>query len=143
LREMQDNMESGAGYEGTDEYTPVGAEPAAIDKNAWKVRVDGTAHAAIKVQQWNAESKSFTAQMSAPDRLALRLFPYPAWRVEVNDHVVDTGEREGTGQMTVPVEAGMNRVRITFRRTWDRALGGWISLASLLCVLAVFRWKKS
>jgi hypothetical protein len=139
---MQDNMTDGIGYEGTDEYTPVGAEPAAIDKNAWKVRVDGKAHAAIRVQQWNAESKSFTADMSAPDQLDLRLFAYPAWKVEVNGRVVETGQREGTGQVMVPVEAGMNRVRITFRRTWDRVAGGWISVLSLLGLL-VFRWKKA
>jgi len=128
LREMRDNMTDGIGYEGTDEYTPVGADPAAIDKQAWKVRGDGSAHAAIHVLEWNAESKSFTAEMSAPDQLALRLFYYPAWKVEVNGRVVQTTQREGTGQMLVPVEAGMNRVRITFAQTWDRMLGGWISI---------------
>ena len=49
LREMQDNMESGAGYEGTDEYTPMGADPAAIDKTARDVTVEGPARAAIHV----------------------------------------------------------------------------------------------
>ena len=49
LREMQDNMVTDVGYEGTDEYTPVGADPASIDKDARKVRVDGPAHAAIRV----------------------------------------------------------------------------------------------
>ncbi len=32
LREMQDNMATGVGYEGTDEYTPVGADASAVDK---------------------------------------------------------------------------------------------------------------
>ncbi len=129
LHEMRDNMTDGIGYEGTDEYTPVGADPAAIDKEAWKVR--GSAHAAIHVLQWNAESKLFTAEMSAPDQLALRLFSYPAWKVEVNGHTVSTFQREGTGQMLVPVNAGMNRVKITFARTWDRTAGGWISIVVL------------
>ena len=58
LREMQDNMASGAGYEGTDEYTPVGrAIRSAIDKDARKVTVDGPARAAIHVLRWEAESK--------------------------------------------------------------------------------------
>jgi hypothetical protein len=104
----------------------VGADPAAIDKAAWKVR--GSEHAAIKVLRWNGELKLFTAEMSAPDQLALRLFSYPAWKVEVNGRVVQTAAREGTGQMLVPVDAGMNRVRITFARTWDRTVGGWISI---------------
>jgi hypothetical protein len=138
LREMQDNMSDGVGYEGTDEYTPVGADPSAIDKNAWKVRVNGAATAAIHVLQWNSESKLFTAQMSTPDELALRLFTYPAWKVEVNGQTVQTTAREVTGQMLVPVEAGMNRVQITFARTWDRTTGGWISIFSLFGILS---WK--
>jgi len=132
LREMQDNMYTGAGYEGTDEYTPVGADPAAIDKDARKVSVEGPARAAIRVLTWNAESKSFTAEMSAADQLAVRLFRYPAWEVEVNGHVVETVARAGSGQMLVPVEAGANRVEIHFIRTWDRTAGGWISLVSAL-----------
>lgn len=142
LREMQDNMRDGVGYEGTDEYTPVGADPSAIDKDAWKVRVNGTAHAAIHVVQWNAESKAFTAEMSAPDQLALRLFSYPAWSVEVNDHVVQTSEREGTGQMLVPVAAGMNRVQIRFVRTWDRKVGGWVSVICLVGMLTGTYMRK-
>ena len=136
LREMQDNMATGIGYEGTDEYTPLGAEPGAIDKEARNVTVAGPAHASIHVQQWDAESKGFTAEMSAADLVALRLFRYPAWRVEVNGRIVETAARAETGQMLVPVGAGMNRVEIRFVRTWDRAVAGWISLVSAISVMA-------
>jgi hypothetical protein len=129
LREMRDNMGDRVGYEGTDEYTPSGADPGAIDKEARNVTGAGPAHAAIRVSRWEAESKMFTAEMSAPDELALRLFRYPAWQVEVNGSVVQTASTD-TGQMLVPVEAGMNRVQINFVRTWDRAAGGWISLVA-------------
>lgn len=143
LREMQDNMATGAGYEGTDEYAPLGADPSAIDKNARKVTVDGPAHAAIDVLHWDAESKEFTAQMSAPDQLALRLFPYPAWKTTVNGREVATAERIRTGQILVPVEAGMNRVQMRFVRTWDRALGGWISLVALGSIFVWIIWFRS
>jgi hypothetical protein len=136
LREMQDNMESSVGYEGTDEYTPRGADATVIDKDARKVTVDGPEHAAIRVLRWDAESRLFTAEMSAPGRLVLRLFDYPAWRVEVNGRVVAAGTREGTGQMLVPVGAGANRVQITFRHTADRIIGGWISVFTVFCVIA-------
>ena len=135
LREMQDNIATGAGYEGTDEYTPVGAEPASVDKDARNVTVDGPARAAIRVSRWDAESKIFTAEMSAPDQLALRLFRYPAWRAEVNGKSVETSAKPDTGQMVVPVEAGMNRVQITFVRTWDRTAGGWIALLTALSLI--------
>ena len=139
LREMQDNVATGIGYEGTDEYTPAGADPSAIDKDARRVTVDGPAHAAIRVLEWNAESKFFTAEVSAPANLAVRLFDYPSWRVEVNGSAVATNAREGTGQTLVPVLAGMNRVRITFTRTWDRTAGGCISLVTLLFTLVSLR----
>ena len=141
LQELRDKMQDNivqdpantiAGYEGTDEYTPTGADSSAIDKGARRVTAEGLEHARIHVVQWNAESKEFTAEMSAPARLALHLFNYPAWRVEVNGRVVQAGTRESTGQLMVPVEAGPNRVKITFVRTWDRVVGGWISLVTAL-----------
>jgi len=130
LREMQDNMATGKGYEGTDEYTPAGADPSSINQDARRVTVSGPAHGAIHVSQWTVEQKLFTAEMSAPDNLALRLFNYPAWSVEVNGHAVHAATREGTGQMLIPVDAGANRVRITFAQTWDRKWGAWISLVT-------------
>jgi hypothetical protein len=163
LREMQDNVVTGAGYEGVEEYTPVGADLAASDpaagdselsdpalsdaglsksdlglsnKDARKVTVAGPAHAAIHVYRWDAESRMFTAEMSAPDQLVLRLLRYPAWRVEVNGHAVETSAQGKTGQMLVPVAAGMNRVETRFVRTWDRALGGWISVVTMAGVVA-------
>lgn len=142
LKEMQDNMTDQIGYEGTDEYTPLGADPTAIDKTARKVRVEGTAHAAIHVYQWDAESKYFTADMSAPGQLALKLFAYPAWRAEVNGRLTQTARSESTGQMLVPVEAGMNRVQITFIRTWDRKLGGWISLSAGILIVGLVAGEK-
>lgn len=142
LREMQDNMETGAGYEGTDEYTPAGADPTAIDKDARNVTVVGPARAAIHVYRWDAESRTFTAEMSRPDQLALRLFPYPAWKTEVNGRVIQTTAREGSRQMLIPVEAGMNRVQITFVRTWDRRLGGWISIVVAGCVIFWIIWDR-
>jgi hypothetical protein len=133
---MQDNMATGIGYEGTDEYLPLGADKENIDKNARKVTVIGPAHAALVVTRWDAESKAFTAEISAADQVAVKLFPYPAWRVEVNGRVVETGARDGSGQMLVPVGKGMNRVEIRFLRTWDRTMGGWISVVALLTVLS-------
>jgi len=44
--------------------------------------------------------------------------------------------------MLVPVEAGMNRVQITFVRTWDRRLGGWISIVSAGCVILWIVWVR-
>jgi hypothetical protein len=42
----------------------------------------------------------------------------------------------------VPVEAGMNRVEIRFARTWDRAMGAWISLVTMLGVVGFVFLRK-
>ena len=135
-------MATGAGYEGTDEYTPLGADASAIDKDARKVTVIGPARADIRVQRWDAESREFTVQASAADQVALKLFLYRAWHVQVNGLPAATSEREGTGQMLVPVAAGMNHVEVTFVRTWDRTTGGWISLVTVLAVCVWIRTSR-
>ena len=139
LREMKDNMESGAGYEGTEEYTPAEAEGASVDQGAPQVRVQGAARTAIRVTRWAAERKEFTADVSAPDTLVVRLLNYPAWRVEVNGRAVTAATQEGTGAMEIPVGAGANLVRIVLVRTWDRTVGGWISVATIFLVLILWR----
>jgi hypothetical protein len=141
---MQDNMATRIGYEGTDEYTPVGADASAIDKDSANVAVYGSAHADIHILDWDAESKSFTAEMSAPDQLMLRLFRYPAWQVKVNGRAIEISAHSNTGQVFIPVSAGMNRVQVKFVRTWDRMAGGWISVITVICLLlwaAVTRLK--
>ncbi len=142
LREMRENVASGAGYEGTDEYAPSAADPSSLDKQARRVTVEGPARAAIHVFEWEAEHKVFTAEVSAADHLVLRLFNYPAWRVEVNEKVVEVATKDNTGQMLVPVTTGANRVRIDYRRTWDRKLGTWISAGGLLFLLALW-WRSA
>jgi hypothetical protein len=143
LRKMRENMATGAGYEGTDEYAPAGADPSSVDKAARRVTADGSAHATIRVSEWSAENKMFTADMSAPDNLALHLVYYPAWRVEINGRVVQASARDGTGQMLVPVEAGVNRVQIIFVRTWDRTVGAWISIVAATLVFVVLTRPKN
>lgn len=139
LREMQDNMATGVGYEGVDEYAPVGADPYSVDRAERQVTVEGAAQAAIRVMRWEPALKVFSAEMSAPDRLRLRLFNYAAWQVEVNGHAVTAGMRNGTGEMLVPLPAGANSVKITFIRTWDRTAGGWISGLTIVVLLLSLR----
>jgi hypothetical protein len=43
----------------------------------------------------------------------------------------------------VPVEAGPNRVKITFVRTWDRVVGGWVSLVTALLVMLWVAFVKA
>jgi hypothetical protein len=135
VAEMQDNQQSGSGYEGTDEYVPTGADAYEINKDALRVTFEGKGGSRIHVTRWAPESRSFTASVGQPGQMVLKLFNYPAWKVEVNGRPVKAGTVEVTGQMTVPVEAGENQVQITFARTPDRTIGGLISFATGILLL--------
>ncbi|HYL16711.1 MAG TPA: 6-pyruvoyl-tetrahydropterin synthase-related protein [Terriglobales bacterium] len=142
IAEMRDNFEEGQGYEGTDEYVPVGADPYEIKQDARKVAVEGGGQVRIHVQQWSPEARFFTADVTQPARAVLRLFNYPAWRVELNGRVVPTETHEITGQMMLALPPGDNRVRITLARTWDRTLGGIISGVTAVCFIVVVATDK-
>jgi hypothetical protein len=128
--EMLEQQKTGAGYEGTDEYVPTGADSYEVKHDAPRVALnenEGATQDQFHIQRWNAESKVFSVRLDRPGALALRLFNYPAWSVEVNGERVATSTRDVTGQMLIPVQAGESLVTIKFRRTWDRILGAIIS----------------
>ena len=54
----------------------------------------------------------------------------------MNGQPVQTEARKITAQVVIPVEAGENQVQITFARTRDRKIGGYISLLPLSLYLA-------
>jgi len=129
IAEMQQAVLSGRGYEGTDEYAPRGADPYEIKVDAPRVEVLSPAGGTVHVERWQADSRAFTVDVKQPSELAMRLFNYPAWSVQVNGQTVQAGTREVTGQMMISVPAGTSQVEIHFRRTPDRTLGAVVSLA--------------
>ena len=97
--------------------------------------LDGNRVAGITVDNLSAESKMIITTVSTPGKLVLRLFNYPAWKIEVNGRLVEPETRAGTGQMLIPVQAGESTIRVSFGRTWDRTLGAAISAISALILL--------
>jgi hypothetical protein len=142
IAEMEDNELEGRGYEGADEYVPAGADAYEIKQDTRRVSFEGDGTARIHVLRWAPESKEFTADVSKPGQLVLRLFNYPAWRVEVNGRMVEPETREVTGQMMIPVEAGQNRMRITFTRTWERTAGGIVSGVTAAILFLWCFWQR-
>jgi len=143
IQEMHDFIADGEGYEGTDEYVPVGVDASDVDKNAPRVSTTSGRPVKISAQSLAAERKTFTAQTARPEELRLRLFNYPAWRVELNGKPVSTYTQPHTGEMLVPVAAGTNRVQIEFGRTRDRLAGGLCSIAGIgLLLLWKLRFEK-
>jgi hypothetical protein len=142
VAEMLDHQHDGSGYEGIDEYAPNGVDVYEIKQDARRVIFQGNGGSRIRITEWGPESKSFSANVSQPGKLVLRLFNYPAWKIEVNHHLVPTGQLPITGQMVIPVEAGDHQVQVTFARTRDRQIGGLISFGTGILILALLPYKR-
>jgi hypothetical protein len=147
-------IRSGHGYEGTDEYQPLGASRydlpgvnadgdaitgKAVPQLAGSSAADsGSAagtHPRLTVERWTADSRIFSSAGAAPTVVALRLLNYPAWQVAVDGSPVAVISEPTTGQMLVPLPAGTHRVVVRLSRTWDRTAGGIISILVLLALL--------
>ena len=79
---------------------------------------------------------------SEPSHLVLKLFHYPAWKVDVNGKPVVPRTVPKTGQMLIAVPKGESRVEISFTRTWDRTLGIAISLLAVFFAVGLGVWQK-
>ena len=135
IEEMHDAIEDGGGYEGVDEYVPARVDPYEVNKDAHQVTVVSGDAARIGIEKWTAEAKIFTANVSRPEQLRLRLFNYPAWKIKVNGRAVESTTQPGTGEMLFPVPAGLNKIQVTFVQTRDRLAGGIISLMALFVAI--------
>ena len=144
---------SGNGYEGADEYAPLGCNRYDLPGEAPRVSAIGnaaegsvqSAGVRIHIERWAPEAKTVSMDSARPITLALKLIGYPAWRAEVNGKTVTTQTMSDTMQMLVPLPAGSNRVDVRFSRTPDRTLGGALSLitAAALAACALFRRRKA
>src|SRR5208283_4396615 len=110
---QQDAITSGTGYDGTDEYDPLGDDHLDLPLNAPLARAvseEGIPAAAndvqVKILKWSTENKQIQVRSKEAASVALRVVNYPAWRVEVNGKQVAPGRMDDINQMVVPVETG-------------------------------------
>jgi hypothetical protein len=147
---------SGHGYEGTDEYQPLGSSrydlagvspdgeietgPATprvalySEKDPGSMTANGTV---VQIGRWKANSKVFSIAGTAPEVVAVQLLNYPAWQVTIDGSAAEISMAPETGQMLVHIPAGTHRVVVQFTRTWDRLVGGIVSLVFLLAMAAL------
>lgn len=144
---LRNAIGSGLGYEGTDEYDPNGDDhtnvPIAKAPPAQVMDTDSTPGPddppTVHVEQWKPEYKEVSVRTKDAFALGLRLLNYPAWEVRVNGAVVKTLSGEDYNQMLVELRPGESHIVVRFRRTWDRTLGGVLSICSALVGLWMFR----
>jgi hypothetical protein len=139
---LQAAIEQGDGFDGTDEYDPVGDDHYNLPAKAPLVRMlppendaSKMTNGIVSVEKWTAEEKILRVKAHGPMRIALRLIDYPAWEVEVNGRQIAPEHAEDYDQMIVPVTAGESRIKVLFTRTWDRTLGVVLAAASLTVAL--------
>jgi hypothetical protein len=147
--EMPDQREaitSGQGFDGTDEYDPLGDSHMDLPLHAPLASVlpadpgdTATPQARVQIQRWTTEQKEIRVDAPSEARVALRLLNYPAWQVQVNGKTVLPERPDDFNQMVIPVEAGNSEIRVRFVRTFDRKLGNGISAASTL-LAALLLW---
>jgi 6-pyruvoyl-tetrahydropterin synthase-like protein len=141
---LQEAIANDQGFEGTDEYDPVGDDHTNLPEKWARAQVlpadesGGRApDAEIRIERWTAEERVVRVISTEPLRVALRLMDYPAWRVEVNRKAVTPEHAENNGEMIVVLAPGTQRITARFVRTPDRTLGSAISLLGVLTLLAL------
>jgi hypothetical protein len=146
---LQAAISDGSGFEGTDEYDPVGDDRTDLPHPAPRAvllatSIDSAARAEAKIviEKWPGEHRLVRVVSRRPGRLALHLLDYPAWRVALNGKQVSVQHPDGTKQMIIAIPAGESELRIDFTRTIDRTIGGWVSILSLMASLSGLFWKR-
>ena len=160
---MTEVYRTGAGFQGTGEYGPPGADnlllaaglPAAClvsdPTTELGVRADESDEDSAPV--WQAEQGScdatFAASSSQPWHLRiaavaphagfliLRLRSYPAWQVKVNGQTVSDLPRRNDDLMAVPVPHGPVNLTVDWTTTPDVLAGRWISALAVLLLTAL------
>jgi hypothetical protein len=141
---LQAAIASAQGYEGTDEYDPVGDDHYNLPEKAPRVEIlpakeseEHTPEAEVRIVRWTAEQRELRVTSREQLRVGLRLLNYPGWRVEVNGISVTPQRAATSAQMILTLAAGTQRVTARFVRTPDRTLGIAISVIALLILLAL------
>ncbi|HXR33723.1 MAG TPA: hypothetical protein VN830_08450 [Verrucomicrobiae bacterium] len=132
------------GFDGTDEYDPLGDDHTDLPPNAPPTKIlpaqpedARVPDTHVQIQKWTTEEKALRVDSPAPARLALRLLNYPAWRVEVNGARIVPGRLDNFEQMVIPIVAGSSTIHVRFARTPDRTLGMLISILSVLLAIVL------
>jgi len=136
---QRDAIDSGHGFDGTDEYDPLGDDHLDLPPNALlaaALPVDSedssSPQVRVQIQRWTTEQKDLHVDAPSDARIVLRLLNYPAWRVEVNGKAISPQRLDDVNQMVIPLDGGSSEIGVRFTRTWDRLLGGAISAAAAL-----------
>ena len=143
-------IERGTGFDGTDEYDPLGDDHSDLPVGAPLVKIlpeskdrASTPEARAQVLEWKTEKKEIRVEAKEEARVALRLLNYPAWRVEMNGRAIAPERMDDFNVMVIPVEQGRSVIRVWFARTMDRTVGIGVSVIGMMVTIGLMVWRKS
>jgi hypothetical protein len=137
VNSVKEGVDSGAGFEGTDEYDPLGDDHSDIPKSQPPAKLIGEDKFELRVTRWTAEDRVVIAKSRQPAIVRLRLLQYPAWSVTVNGKSAKTERTASYDAILVPIPSGESRIEARFTQTKDRTVGGTISVLSVLAALVI------
>jgi hypothetical protein len=137
VNSVKEGVDSGAGFEGTDEYDPLGDDHSDIPKSQPPAKLIGEGKSELRVTRWTAEDRVVIAKSGQPAIVRLRLLQYPAWSVTVNGKSAKTERTASYDAILVPIPSGESRIEARFTQTKDRPVGGTISVLSVLAALVI------
>ena len=155
----------GQGTQGTDEYTPKGADNSAVqqhlplvrvlsaaqddtadsskgDNPEWRAGTSGSNAAIANVKQWNAEHWTVNIATAETGYAVLRLMDYPSWQVTVDDKPALGRPVRDDGLMTIPITAGNHVMEVQWAATRDVIAGRTISAIALLALAIVVMLER-
>ena len=160
---------TGVGFDGSDEYTPVGADNSLValglpdaclvtdpatplgaptedsDTLFWhpaQGSCDATFSAKANPGKPRVEHWLFHAMTRHAGFLVLRLREYPAWRIQVNGQLVRSLPERSDGLIAVPVPQGTVVLAVDWTTTTDVLAGRWVSALSVLLLAALVLLEK-
>ncbi len=140
---------SGAGYDGTDEYDPVGDDHLDLPLKSPMARAlsdtsppTPAQNVEVTILTWSTEYKEIQVSSRDAAHIALRVVNYPAWHVTVNGEKVKPERLDDINQMVVPVAEGKSLIEVRFTRTPDRTAGDLLTSLSLVIVAILIVLKN-
>jgi hypothetical protein len=130
ISQFQRNIDREIGYRGTPEYLPDGANSKVSSESAGTETVIAGDDSEMKISNTTGDRNTFRVQSLAPRKIAVNLFEYPDWQVDLDGSRVSSKLTDNDGRVAVDVPAGDHLIHIFRQRKWDAKLGIAISIAT-------------
>lgn len=138
----------GGHFDPTDEYTPIGADPMALqhfNPPYWIAATPTDPAPQTAAGDYSialARRLHFLVSIPAPRFIVLSLRDYRAWKITVNGTPIEKWPHRSDGLIALPIAGGISKIDITYARTPDQAAGWFLTALSAASLLFVSRKRQ-